>query len=85
MAGVWAFGRAGAGDRPVRLAWRAGEDGHLLVASHGVGAEELSVLVGTLVPLVAGGEAAADLVERHRRALAQRWWDAPRAPWTPTD
>lgn len=81
----WRLGHCGVGARPVRLAHMAQEEGHLLVASHGVAAEEASTLLSSLVPLAAGGEAAYDLHVRHRRALAQRWWDAPRTPWTPKD
>ena len=81
----WRTGQAGVGERPVRLVQRTGGDGHLVIASHGVAAEEVTALVACLVPLSPGGQAVTELHDRHRRALAQRWWDAPRAPWQPTD
>ncbi len=81
----WRFGVIGVGNRPVRLAHRETEEGHLLVAAHGVASEELTTLVAGLVPLEHGSPEADDLHSRHRRALAQRWWDAPRTPWTPED
>lgn len=81
----WAWGHAGVGDRPVRLAHRVLPTGHLLLAAHGVAAEEVATLVGTLQDLAEAGRVAEDLHMRHRRALAQRWWDAPRVPWTPSD
>lgn len=81
----WRIGQAGVGERPVRLGHCAAAEGHLLVASHGVAEEELITLIGTLEPLVRPGGRADALHLRHRRALAQRWWDAPRVPWAPTD
>lgn len=81
----WRTGAAGAGDRPVRLVQRTGADGHLVIAAHGVALEEVTAMVAGLVPLAPRSEVVADLHARHRRALAQRWWDAPRAPWTPED
>ncbi|CAN5474500.1 hypothetical protein BH23ACT9_BH23ACT9_02150 [soil metagenome] len=86
--GGWRHGRSGVGERPVRLAHLAEDDGHLLVAAHGVAEEEVITLVGTLIPLTADAsdsDETADLHQRHRRALAQRWWDAPRVPWTPAE
>ena len=79
----WTFGRCGVGSRPVRLAHRSSEEGHVIVAASGVAIEELTTLVGSLVDLTDDPEAADELHVRHRRALAQRWWDAPRTPWTP--
>lgn len=80
----WRFGTWGVGSRPVRLALRSGAKGHVMVAAHGVAEEELMALVGGLVDL-ADEEAVIDLHTRHRKALAQRWWDAPRTPWVPKD
>ncbi len=81
----WLQGQAGRGERPVRLFHRTTNAGHILVAVHGVAAEEATTLVKGLTMLDADGEVVAELHERHRRALAQRWWDAPRTPWTPED
>lgn len=83
--GGWRFGHCGVGSRPVRLAHRSEAAGHLLVAAHGVAPEELDTMLATLEPVVAGSPVADELHIRHRRALAQRWWDAPRTPWTPAD
>ncbi|HUG84485.1 MAG TPA: hypothetical protein VMM13_07960 [Euzebya sp.] len=84
-SGDWRVGTVGAGDRPVRLLQRTGADGHLVIAAHGVALEEISAMADGLVPLVPGDDVVSDLHARHRRGLAQRWWDAPRAPWTPED
>lgn len=83
--GGWQFGRAGVGERPVRLARLSSPEGHVVVAAHGVAAEELDTLVAGLVPVTPDAPSVTELQDRHRRALAQRWWDAPRAPWTPED
>ncbi|MEE8600582.1 hypothetical protein [Euzebya tangerina] len=82
-AGEWVLGICGSGDRPARLAKWEVSDGAVLVATHGVSDAELEPLLGTLEPFTTGGAVQEDLQVRHRRALAQRWWDAPRAPWTP--
>jgi hypothetical protein len=82
----WRTGHAGVGERPVRLAHLAEDDGHVLIAMHGVAEEEAATILRSLVRVTAEDEAVlADLHTRHRQALAQRWWDAPRVPWTPTD
>lgn len=81
----WRPGHAGAGERPVRLVHRVAKGGHLLVAAHGVAVEELAALVDSVEPLTGPGPRADVLHARHRRALAQRWWDAPRAPWAPSE
>jgi hypothetical protein len=82
----WRTGTAGTGDRPVRVAHVAHVDGHVVVAAHGVAEEELTTIVAGLQPVTAEDEdRLADLHTRHRQALAQRWWDAPRVPWTPAD
>lgn len=79
-------GTAGRGDRPVRLAHIAREDGHVVIAMHGVAEEEAATILGAAQLVTREDEVAlADLHTRHRQALAQRWWDAPRVPWTPTD
>lgn len=84
----WEFGQCGVGSRPARLARRRYEGGHVVVSSHGVASEEMTTLIAGLVDLH-GGEGdravAEELAVRHRRALAQRWWDAPRTPWQPAD
>ena len=79
----WTFGQCGVGSRPVRLARRSAPEGHVIVAASGVAIEELTTMVAALVDLTDDPEAADELHVRHRRALAQRWWDAPRTPWTP--
>lgn len=81
----WRVGRAGVGTRPVRLAHRPVAGGHLVVAAHGVAQEEVTTLLGQVAVVSPGTEEAADLHTRHRRALAQRWWDAPRTPWRPDE
>ncbi|WP_370328310.1 hypothetical protein [Euzebya sp.] len=81
----WRFGVAGVGERPVRLAHRRHDAGDVLVAVHGVAREEVDTLVASLEAVEPGSELTEDLGVRHRRALAQRWWDAPRAPWTPDE
>jgi hypothetical protein len=82
----WRAGVAGVGERPARLAHLALEDGHLLVAAHGVAEEELRTLVAGLQRVSRDDEQALEALHtRHRRALAQRWWDAPRVPWTTRD
>ena len=79
----WTLGVCGQGDRPARLAMRKTEAGVVMVATHGVSEAELEPMLATLENFEAGGPSQADLQDRHRRALAQRWWDAPRTPWTP--
>ena len=79
----WRFGQAGVGSRPVRLVEREEEGGRVVVGGHGVAAEEMDTVVLSLVAVGEDAEQDAELAVRHRRALAQRWWDAPRAPWTP--
>lgn len=81
----WQFGLAGFGSRPVRLACTRGENGSILMAAHGLAEEEATTVVSSLVPLTSDCELATDLHVRHRRGLAQRWWDAPRAPWDPDE
>lgn len=81
----WRIGTWGVGSRPVRLAHRSTAEGHVMLASHGVAEEELTALVTGLVDLTDDEEAVVDLHTRHRKALAQRWWDAPRTPWVPKD
>lgn len=81
----WTFGVCGQGDRPARLAVRRFAAGMVLVATHGVSEAELQPMLGTLQAFETGGQTQSDLQLRHRRALAQRWWDAPRTPWTPED
>lgn len=81
----WRVGEAGAGGRPARLAVRRAEGGQVVVAAHGVAVEEFTTILGQLEPLEAGSAVAAELHERHRRALAQRWWDVPRTPYTPEE
>lgn len=82
----WRTGVAGIGDRPVRIAQLAREDGHVLIAAHGVAEEEVATIVAALETVTADDEdVLADLQTRHRQALAQRWWDAPRVPWVPKD
>ena len=83
--GGWRVGHAGRGERPVRLYHRSTNRGHLLAAVHGVAPEEAIVLIKGLRMLDDDGTIATELHERHRKALAQRWWDAPRTPWTPKD
>jgi hypothetical protein len=80
---AWRYGTAGVGDRPVRVAHQAGPDGHLLLAAHGVALEEVRTIVDGLERVAPGSPEQQDLHVRYRRALAQRWWDAPRTPWTP--
>lgn len=82
----WRSGVAGSGDRPVRLAHVTRSDGHVLVASHGVAEEELATILASAVEVTRDdAHLLDDLHVRHRRALAQRWWDAPRTPWVPED
>lgn len=83
QVGEWHFGHVGGGARPVRIAHLAHPEGHTLMASHGIAVEEHTTLVSAMEELHDGGEVARELHRRHRRALAQRWWDAPRAPWRP--
>lgn len=65
---------------PVRLRARSGEDGATVLGVLGVAEEEVDVMLGQLTPLA---EHDAEALRReHRRAIAQRWWDAPRTPWT---
>ena len=77
----WRIGRVEGSSRPVHLAALRNGNGQQMLASYGIAADELMALIPTLLDPAEDGDVIRDMHVRHRRALAQRWWDAPRTPW----
>lgn len=80
QVGEWTVGRCGVSEKPLRLASRQANGTHLIIGK-GVSAEEFETLLGTLATIDGPGEEADRLGARHRKALADRWFNAPRTPY----
>ncbi|WP_336250624.1 hypothetical protein, partial [Stomatohabitans albus] len=80
--GEWTLGRCGVSDRPLRVGAYVKDGIHLLIAN-GVSCEEFETLLSSVTFLTGPGPDADILGERHRKALADRWLQAPRRPYRP--
>lgn len=81
--GDWQIGRCGVSDRPLRLAAQHdAQAAHALIAN-GLSQEEFDTLLDTVTFLEGPGPEANKTGERHRKALAERWLNAPRVPYRP--
>lgn len=81
--GDWTIGRCGVSDRPLRVAAQTDAQGvHVLIAN-GLSQEEFDTLLGSVTFLDGPGPEATKVGERHRKALAERWLNAPRVPYRP--
>lgn len=80
--GDWQVGRCGVSDRPLRVAAQVGDGTHVVIAN-GVAQEEFETILSGVFFLEGPGQEANQLGERHRKALAERWLNAPRRPYRP--
>lgn len=83
QTGQWQLGRCGVNDRPLRIAAQTDTNGIHAIIANGVAQEEFETILGTITFLNGPSPEATKLGERHRKALADRWLNAPRRPYRP--
>lgn len=79
----WQIGRCGVSDRPLRVAAQTDSLGTHILIANGISQAEFETLLSTVTFLEGPGPEAEMVGTRHRKALAECWFNAPRVPYRP--